>query len=109
MKDDGHDERRRFMPGNPGGPGSPLAGRSAQLRAVLLDEVGPDEMRRVVRVVLQSALDGDLRACRELMDRGIGRAPLGLTIDKADPEDRDFTVVSSTVPYRDRDDDEADD
>jgi hypothetical protein len=70
MKDDGRDERGRFAVGNAGGPGSPLAGRSAKLRAVLLDEVGPDEMRRVVRVVLQAALDGDLRACRDLMDRG---------------------------------------
>jgi len=67
------DERGRFLPGNPGGPGNPLAARVSKLRGVLLDAVKPEDMRAIVLKLVFLAKDGDTVAARILFDRVLGR------------------------------------
>ena len=63
----------RFLPGNAGGPGNPFARRTAQLRAVLFEEVSDADLRAIVRAMVQAAKAGDLAAGREVLDRVIGK------------------------------------
>jgi hypothetical protein len=71
--DNGRDDRGRFLPGNPGGPGNPLAVRVSKLRSALLNAVTEDDMREIVRKLVSLAKDGDTVAARILFDRVLGR------------------------------------
>lgn len=66
------DERGRFLPGNPGGPGNPHARQVAQLRAALLEAVTPEDVREIIGVVVEAARGGDLAAAKLLFDRLLG-------------------------------------
>src|SRR5437773_7221020 len=37
----------RFLPGNPGGPGSPLAAKTHEYRAALMNALDADDVRRI--------------------------------------------------------------
>lgn len=63
----------RFLPGNPGGPGNPQAARVAQLRAATLAAVTPAQMKRVMRSLVEKAIDGDVAAARLLLERCLGK------------------------------------
>lgn len=71
----GRDARGRFAKGNPGGPGNPHGRRCAELRAAVLDAVGPDDLGEVVAEVLSSAKQGDLAAAKLLLERTLGKVP----------------------------------
>ena len=71
--DGGRDRSGRFAPGNRGGPGNPLAGKIAKLRAALIEAVSDDDIRDIARALIASAKGGDTRATKELLDRTIGR------------------------------------
>ena len=66
----------RFLPGNPGGPGNPQAARVAQLRAATLAAVTPAQMKRVMRSLVEKAIDGDVAAARLLLERCLGKEEL---------------------------------
>ena len=68
------DERGRFLPGNPGGPGNPLAARVHEHRQAVIAAVTPEEVQQVFRVLLDKALAGDVVAAKVLLDRLFGRA-----------------------------------
>lgn len=70
---DGKDAKGRFAPGNRLGRGNPLAGRAAKLRAELLAAITPQTIRAVVDRIVELALQGDLAACREVLDRCLGK------------------------------------
>lgn len=70
------DASGRFVRGNPGGPGNPHAGTVARLRSVLLDTVTEDDLRAVVRALVDEARSGNVPAIRELLDRTLGRTPI---------------------------------
>jgi hypothetical protein len=70
----GRDPRGRFSVGNKAATGNPHAKRVAELRAALLDAVETDDVRAVVASLLKSAKEGDVAACRELLDRCVGKA-----------------------------------
>ena len=63
----------RFLPGNPGGPGNPQAARVAQLRAATLAAVTPAQIKRVMRSLLEKAIEGDVAAARLLLERCLGK------------------------------------
>ena len=68
MTDDiARDGNGQFAPGNRGGPGRP---RSTVSRgAVALDEMGADSGKKLVQVLLDRALEGDMRAADLLLSR----------------------------------------
>ena len=68
MSDDiARDGNGQFAPGNRGGPGRP---RSAVSRgAVALDAMGAEAGKNLVQVMLDRALDGDMRAADLLLSR----------------------------------------
>ena len=69
----GKDVRGRFAPGNTLGRGSPLAGRAAKIRAVLLRKLTDAETEKIGDRLLAMAQGGNLLALRELLDRTIGK------------------------------------
>lgn len=91
------DERGRFLPGNPGGPGNPHGCQVAQLRAVLLSAISPEDIQAAVKCLVEKARDGNLMAIRELFDRAVGRAS-----QKIEPEENyngmsDEEVIDAVV------------
>ncbi len=70
---DGRDARGRFTKGNPGGPGNPHARRVAALRSTLIREVTKDDIRAIVRRLIDLAKEGDIQAAREVFSRVLGR------------------------------------
>ena len=83
------DERGRFLPGNPGGPGNPLAARVHEHRQAVIAAVTPEEVQQVFRVLLDKALAGDVVAAKVLLDRLFGRA----TVFEEDTGEVRFEVV----------------
>ena len=68
-----HDASGRFAPGNPGGPGNPYAKRVAEIRAALMEAVSDDDLRKIVKALVQKGKSGDVMAAREVLDRLVGR------------------------------------
>lgn len=73
----GYTPNGQFARGNPGGPGNPHAGQVAKLRAVMLEAVTPNDMRAVVRKLVEMATAGDLKAVELLFSRTLGKADSG--------------------------------
>jgi hypothetical protein len=71
---DGRDSKGRFVAGQfKGGPGNPLAGKVTKLRLAVLDALSPDDIRRVIKALVMEAEKGSIPACRELLDRTLGK------------------------------------
>lgn len=68
------DQRGRFLPGNPGGPGNPHAGKVARLRTAMLEAITPEDVNAAIMALAAKAREGDVAACRELLDRAVGKA-----------------------------------
>ena len=64
----------QFVVGNKGGPGNPAAAAVARNRQALLEAVTVEELREVVRSVLEQALAGDIQAAKLILERCCGRA-----------------------------------
>jgi hypothetical protein len=73
-KTSGRDKRGRFAPGNPGGPGNPLAKRANQVRSLVLSQITREDIRAVVRKLLKKARAGNMAAIREVLDRCVGKS-----------------------------------
>jgi hypothetical protein len=73
MSDDRDPTSGRFLPGNAGGPGNPYAKRIAALREALLAEVTPEDLRAIVRALVDQAKTGDVTAAREILLRTLGK------------------------------------
>lgn len=63
----------QFQPGNPGGPGNPYARQIARLRSTLVECVSPEDLKEIVRVLIEKAKAGDIAAAREIIDRVLGK------------------------------------
>jgi len=64
----------QFVVGNKGGPGNPAAAAVARFRQSMLEAVTVEELREVVRSVLEQALAGDIQAAKLILERCCGRA-----------------------------------
>jgi hypothetical protein len=85
----GRDARGRFVAGAPLGPGrpavaNPFARYQAELRAALLAEVSPADLRTVLRQVLKIAKRGHLPAVELLLKWVLGAPPLPVDPDRLD-------------------------
>lgn len=64
----------RFTAGNRHGRGNPHARQHALLREALLAAVTADDVKAIVRSLVEQAKVGNVPAARELLDRVVGRA-----------------------------------
>lgn len=71
--DSGRDAKGKFVKGNPGGPGNPLAARVSKLRFALVNAVTVEDIEEVVSALVRQAKDGDVAATKELLSRVLGR------------------------------------
>ncbi len=70
----GRDAQGRFAEGWKGGPGNPHAKKVGQLRSALLDAVTVEDMRAIVRKLIEKAKGGNIQAAREVFDQCLGKA-----------------------------------
>jgi len=68
------DNKGRFLPGNPGGPGNPQAHNIAAWRKALADSISADDIADVAMQLLDAAKAGKPWAIRELLDRCMGKS-----------------------------------
>lgn len=78
--DGGRDAAGRFIAGNRAGRGNPHARRVARLRSALLQEVGPDDLRAVIRAMLDAAKGGDVAAAGLLLQHTLGRPMVAVAV-----------------------------
>jgi len=78
----GRDERGYFTKGNKIAKGNPHAKKVAKLRAELLRAVSPEDIREVCEMLKKKAFQGDMVAIKELLDRVLGRALVGLDLQE---------------------------
>jgi len=63
----------QFVVGNPGGPGSPYSAALARNKAALLAAVDEDDLRKILRSMIDAAIAGDVQAAKLVLDRVCGR------------------------------------
>ena len=73
---DARDDRGRFLPGNPGGPGNPHAKRAGEFKAAILEALTPQDVTRIVHKLVELACAGDVPAAKELLNRVLGKGVL---------------------------------
>jgi|SRR5215510_650187 len=69
----GRDPAGRFTKGNPGGPGNPFARRVALMRQTILEAVSDEDLRAIVRVLVDQAKRGENHSVQILFDRLFGK------------------------------------
>jgi hypothetical protein len=69
----GRDAGGRFSTGNKFARGRPLARRAQRLRVELFRAVTPEDLRAIVRALVDRARAGDTTAAREVLDRLLGK------------------------------------
>jgi hypothetical protein len=75
---------KRFEAGNRQGRGNPFYRKQAALRQALLDEVGEDGLRELVRKLREQALAGDVATARTLLAYAVGKPGAAADPDAVD-------------------------
>ena len=91
----GRDSGGRFAKGNPGGPGNPHARKVADIRRTLMETVTDNDLRQLVRTLVDKGKGGDVMAAREVLDRLLGKSKTSLSIEQEQQE-----VVFGPVKFR---------
>jgi hypothetical protein len=73
-KSNGRDKHGRFIAGNRIAIGNPHAKRVAQLRSSLLKSVSRDDVKEIIRKMVELAKDGDPHAAKLVLDRCLGKS-----------------------------------
>jgi hypothetical protein len=98
----GQDARGRFTKGNKGGPGNPFNRRVARLRTLLLEIVTEEDLRGVLRKLVERAREGDVASARLLLTYLIGRPVDAVDPDRVDLDEwrllQECPGVSELVP-----------
>ncbi len=70
----GRDPRTgKFLKGNSGGPGSPLARTAAKFSALFRSAVSEADIEAIATMLVKAARAGDIMAAREVLNRTAGR------------------------------------
>lgn len=93
---DGRDGSGRFVAGNKLGRGNPLAGRAAQIRAVLLTRLTAKAAGEIADRLIEQARSGDLASIRELLDRTIGKPAQQELLERLEKLEAQLTTGSET-------------
>lgn len=75
-----------FAKGNSGGPGNPLAKRTAHIKRVLLDAVTDDDLRAIVKSLIEQAKGGNAKAAELILNRLVGKQTAEPLAGEADVE-----------------------
>lgn len=70
-----HDARGRFVKGNKGGPGNPLAGKVNSVRLAFLDYFDESTIHLLCEFMFRRAVKGDPRFLRIILQYTIGKLP----------------------------------
>ncbi len=81
---EGRDARGRFVVGNPGGPGRPRGYNEA-----ILEACTPEDLSKIVAVLVAKAIGGDVRAAEVLLRR---MAPERVAIEHSGPDGGATTI-----------------
>jgi hypothetical protein len=92
----------RFAKGNPGGPGNPFARQVANLRKLILEAVTEEDLREIVRALVERAKGGDIAAIREVLNRVAGKAP-----ESPDPDRLELDEMKLRADIAEAEEDEA--
>ena len=84
----GRDAQGRFAPGNRCGKGNPHALEAARFREALLRGVTVEDIEAIVKALVKRAKGGDIPACKEILDRLLGRAPLAVALEMTNPNEQ---------------------
>jgi hypothetical protein len=68
----GRDANGRFVGGNRLGRGNPNARRAQKLRTELMKSVEGDDLKRIVKSLVNAAVAGDVSAAKLILDRVLG-------------------------------------
>lgn len=69
----GRDQAGRFAAGNRCAKGNPFARRMAELRSALISAVTDEDLRDIIKALIEKAKRGDVPAAKEVLDRTLGR------------------------------------
>ena len=83
--DNGRDARGRFAPGNRASRGNPHAKRVHRFKSLLLKAVTDADLRRIARMLVERATNGDVRAAVALFDRLFGKPHQSLEVVSTGP------------------------
>ena len=76
------DERGRFLPGNPGGPGRPPNTR--EHRAAMVQAVTPKDIAAIMQALVDRAKAGDVQAAKIVLERFFGRPADGDLLERVE-------------------------
>ncbi len=76
----------RFGGGNTFGQGNPHHKRVADLRSALLEAISPEDLRAILKKLIEQAKAGDVAAAKEVLDRIFGRATQPIEVGGSFPE-----------------------
>ena|SRR5215510_14442507 len=83
----GRDPMGRFTKGNPGGPGNPFARRVALMRQTILEAVSDEELRGIVRALVDRAKQGENDSVQILFERLFGKPGVAPDPDRVELEE----------------------
>src|SRR5262249_50778397 len=76
-----------------GGPGNPYAKLTATMRSTLLNTVTEDDIQRIARKLVDKAIEGDIVAAREVLNRVIGKPAVGVDAPETIPTPRPVAEI----------------
>ena len=77
-----HEANGKFAPGNRGGPGNPYARRVSELRHIILDCLGEEELSDIIHAMIAQAKKGDVAAARLLLQYSLGKPAAAVEPDR---------------------------
>lgn len=87
----------KFAKGNKGGPGNPYARKVAEFRNLIFETVTPDDLKAIIRSLVEKAKEGDTYAIKELFSRSMGKpvdSPHPDELDRHEAETNQKTIAA---------------
>ena len=85
----------QFARGNKGGPGNPFARQVAELRKVFLDAITPDDMRALMRALIERAKNGDVAAAKLVFQYTLGKPAPAVEPDRLELDEHRLRAESA--------------
>src|SRR5262249_29379362 len=84
---DKRDDKGRFLPGHPGGPGNPFAREVARMRKRILAKLTDEELDAITNKLIEQAKEGDVASAKLLFSYGLGKPTAAPDPDRLDTEE----------------------